>query len=182
MPGCDLSIVENSRVLYTFTGTLDEAWFYQISIAIEAHGAHIIPIMLQAMDAVIEDDARTIISSLHEFTSCLGQCSIILKRMYENCSPEVFYHRIRPVLAGSKNMAAAGLPNGVFYTDYHGKGQWLQYSGGSNAQSSLIQFFDVVLGVEHWPTGHSKDPAKSARSHNFLKVTLRRIECKLINW
>lgn len=158
-------------MLYTFTGTPDEAWFYQISIAIEARGAHIIPVMLRAMDAVRMDDPSTVASCLLEFVTCLKESGDILERMYEKCSPEVFYHQIRPLLAGSKNMSSAGLPNGVFYEDYNGKGQWRQYSGGSNAQSSLIQFFDVILGVEHSPTKHSKQVVvTSSGNNNYLKV------------
>ena len=46
-------------------------------------------------------------------------------------------------------MEAAGLPNGVFYDEGEGRGRWRELRGGSNGQSSLIQFFDVVLGVVH---------------------------------
>ena len=49
-------------------------------------------------------------------------------------------------------MEDAGLPQGVLYDD--GKNPtWRQYVGGSGAQSSMIQFFDTVLGIEHRPTG-----------------------------
>lgn len=81
--------------------------------------------------------------------------------MYERCDPMVFYHEIRPFLAGRKNMEAAGLPRGVFYDEGNGKGEWKQLRGESNGQSSLIQFFDVVLGVEH----HSHGGAGQASYH-----------------
>ena len=61
-------------------------------------------------------------------------------------------------------MAVAGLPNGVFYDEGNGKGEWRQYSGGSNAQSSLIAFCDVVLRVEHC---ESKD---SGSKNEFFQV------------
>jgi len=73
--------------------------------------------------------------------------------MYENCDPHVFYHRIRPMLAGGKNMADAGLPNGIKFDTGSPDDEYVQFSGGSNAQSSIIQFFDIILGVEHRPTG-----------------------------
>ncbi len=100
--------------------------------------------------------------------------------MYENCDPHVFYHRIRPFLAGSRNMKDAGLPHGVFYDDGSAtRSTWRQYGGGSNAQSSLIQFCDIVLGVEHRPTGRSKKDETTSESeaepgaapkprHNFI--------------
>lgn len=145
--------MENLRCLHTLTGTVDEEWFYLISVAMEARGGEIVPAVMRAMDAVRQGNAEIVRESLLEFGEMIVDISILLERMYEKCDPEVFYHQIRPFLAGTKNMGKAGLPNGVFYEEADGKGQWRQNSGGSNAQSSLIQFFDVVLGVEHGPTG-----------------------------
>lgn len=127
--------------------------------------------MLKALDAVRMDEPQTVAECLLEFADCIKESGVILQRMYEKCSPEVFYHQIRPFLAGSKNMSSAGLPNGVFYDECEGKGQWRQYSGGSNAQSSLIQFFDIILGVEHAPTRSSKLVAVApSAKHGFIEV------------
>lgn len=127
--------------------------------------------MLKAMDAVRANDSQTVAQCLLTFADSVQEIGTILDRMYEKCDPEVFYHRIRPFLAGSKNMVIAGLPNGVFYDEGAGQGQWRQYSGGSNAQSSLIQFFDIVLGVEHSPTRNSKVVEVDLKAkHGFLSV------------
>ncbi|TVY13555.1 Indoleamine 2,3-dioxygenase [Lachnellula arida] len=150
------SKIENLRTLHTFTGTRDEEWFFLISVAIEAHGAAIIPVMLKAINAARSNDPKVVVNALVKFSKCVREVGVILKRMDEGCDPDIFYNQIRPFLAGSKNMMLAGLPNGVFYDEGDGKGKWRQYSGGSNAQSSLIQFFDVALGVEHSLTGASK--------------------------
>jgi len=163
----DLTKIENLSSLHTFTGTKDEEWFYLISVAIEARGAKVIPIMLRAMDAVRLNNAELVSQCLLEFADCVEDVGIMLERMNENCSPDIFYHQIRPLLAGSKNMSAAGLPKGVFYEDEDGKGEWHQHSGGSNAQSSLIQFLDIVLGVEHHPTKSSGAEPKG--KHGFLQ-------------
>jgi indoleamine 2,3-dioxygenase len=169
--------LENLSTLTTFTGSLDESWFYLISVAIEARGAPLIPLMLAAMAAARRNDRSTVISNLQIFAERLDELGALLQRMYENCDPHVFYHRIRPFLAGSKNMADAGLPNGVLYEDGSGREEYRQYSGGSNAQSSLIQFFDVSLGVEHRPTGERKIESSESEEgiappakHNFLQV------------
>jgi len=163
--------VNNLSVLHTFTGTIDEAWFYLISVAIEARGAEIIRLMLRAMDAVRSNSPSVVADSLETLSVIFQEIGVILERMYEKCDPEVFYHQIRPFLAGSKNMVGAGLPNGVFYEEGNGRGEWRQYSGGSNAQSSLIQFFDVALGVEHQPTKNSKVAEVDLKAkHGFLSV------------
>ncbi|XMA14558.1 hypothetical protein WAI453_007349 [Rhynchosporium graminicola] len=152
----DFTDLSDLRSLHTFTGTKDEEWFYLISVAIEAYGAKIIPAMMTAIDAVRANDSLVVASALETFALNIREIAIILDRMDEHCSPKVFYDEIRPFLAGSKNMVLAGLPNGVFYDEGEGRGEWRQYSGGSNAQSSLIQFFDIVLGVEHHLTKGSK--------------------------
>ncbi|KAK0624051.1 Indoleamine 2,3-dioxygenase [Immersiella caudata] len=138
---------------HTFTGTLDESWFYSVSIAIEASGAHVIPTLISALDCASRGDFPSATLALESFISSAKHLETFLDRMDEKCDPEVFYHKIRPFLAGSKNMENAGLPQGVFYDEGEGKGEWRQLRGGSNGQSSLIQFFDVVLGVEHASNG-----------------------------
>ncbi|KAK3375723.1 Indoleamine 2,3-dioxygenase [Lasiosphaeria ovina] len=173
----DIDNLENLATLNTFTGSTDESWFYLVSVAMEARGAPIVPLMLTAIAAARDNDAPTVTRCLHTFAERLDDLTTLLQRMHESCDPIIFYHRIRPYLAGSKNMAEAGLPNGVIYEDGSGTEKFRQYSGGSNAQSSLIQFFDVVLGIEHRPTGEKRGLADQidqregrapAPKHNFL--------------
>ncbi|KAF2424237.1 Indoleamine 2,3-dioxygenase [Tothia fuscella] len=162
--------LENIYTLNTFTGSLDESWFYLVSAAIEARGAPIIPIMLDAVAAARYNDSETVTECLRSFAERLDELATLLVRMYENCDPHVFYNRIRPYLAGSKNMAEAGLPNGVIFDTGSGADTYVQHPGGSNAQSSIIQFFDLVLGVEHRPTGMrppgTSDASSASESEN----------------
>ncbi|KAF2644008.1 Indoleamine 2,3-dioxygenase [Massarina eburnea CBS 473.64] len=131
------------------TGTDDESWFLMVSDAMEARAGPLIEMMLGAIDAVTRNDIPTIISALQYFKQSMEDIGMLLERMDERCNPQTFYHTIRPFLAGSMNMEAAGLPNGVFYDEGDGKGSWKKYRGGSNGQSSLLQFFDAVLSVNH---------------------------------
>ena len=178
-PDEPIDSLDNLSTLATFTGSLDESWFYLVSVAIEARGGPTIPLMLEAIEAARANDSRILTECLHAFAERLDELGTLLTRMYENCDPHVFYHRIRPFLAGSKNMVDAGLPNGVVFDTGAGNEPYRQYGGGSNAQSSLIQFFDIVLGVEHRPTGAQKSSDLSAESgaegptappsrHNFI--------------
>jgi indoleamine 2,3-dioxygenase len=144
---------ESICMMSNLTETEDEAWFYLISVMVEAHGAPAIPLMLDAIQAANEQNHQVVIGAIQELREIITHLGKLLERMYERCGPSTFYHEIRPMLAGSKNMAAAGLPRGVYYDLGDGKGEWMQLRGGSNAQSSLIQFFDAVLGVVHESTG-----------------------------
>ncbi|KAH7313682.1 indoleamine 2,3-dioxygenase [Stachybotrys elegans] len=153
--GDDFTNLEELKTLVSFTGTESEAWFLLISVAMEARAAGIIPTMLNAIEAVKTRDYSAITSALGELRVCIEGVGALLERMYEKCDPMVFYHEIRPFLAGSKNMEAAGLPRGVFYDEGDGMGSYGHLRGGSNGQSSLIQFFDVVLGVDHNTHGSS---------------------------
>ncbi|KAK3494180.1 indoleamine 2,3-dioxygenase beta type [Neurospora hispaniola] len=182
------------QTLHTFTGTSSESWFYLVSVAMEAQGAYIIPIMLRALQAIglrSETWKESTTKALRELVHCVQAVGELLERMYEGCEAMVFYHRIRPYLAGSKGMHAGGLGlgRGVFYdlgpfspagfekTGEKGeegeeveevvqgqkrKGKWMAYRGGSNGQSSLIQFWDLVLGVEHVSAGHSSPHSSGA--------------------
>ncbi|KAM0720923.1 hypothetical protein Q7P37_003208 [Cladosporium fusiforme] len=150
--------LSNLDMLHTFTGSMDEKWFYLVSVAIEARGAPLIPMMLHAIEAARRGDRDVVLESLRNFAERIDELGVLLTKMYDNCDPHVFYNRIRPFLAGSKNMADAGLPNGVVFDNGGAinKQRYVQFSGGSNAQSSIIQFFDLVLNVEHRPTGQKK--------------------------
>jgi indoleamine 2,3-dioxygenase len=176
-PEDPIDTLENLSTLHTYTGSLDEQWFYLISVAIEARGAPAIPMMLDAIEAARQNDTLVVTECLRSMAERLDEIGSLIQRMYENCDPHVFYHRIRPFLAGSKNMGEAGLPNGVLWDTGVGQQQYVQYAGSSNAQSSIIQFFDIVLGIEHLPTGErasdhsssSDSEASTPPPNDFLK-------------
>jgi indoleamine 2,3-dioxygenase len=151
--GTDITQPDSLVALQTATGTEDESWFLIISCAMEARAGPLIDRLLGAMEAVEVNDVPTVVDALEYFKQSLDDIGHLLGRMDERCHPQAFYHTIRPFLAGSMNMEAAGLTNGVFYDEGDGKGSWRKYRGGSNGQSSLLQFFDAVLSVDHSRSG-----------------------------
>jgi indoleamine 2,3-dioxygenase len=169
--------LDNLAVINTLTGSTDEQWFYLVSVAIEARGAPMLPLMLEAIAAVRREDSAVVTACLQELAQCITEITVIMQRLFEHCDPHVFYHKVRPFLAGSKNMGDAGLPRGVMFDVGTGATEFRQYGGGSNAQSSLVQFFDIVLGVEHRPTGVGRDGGAQSDSegvapkprHNFIQ-------------
>ena len=163
-PGTDITDPSNVKTFTSFTGGRDEEWFYVVSVALEAKGGKLLTLMLDAFAAATAKNAALVTALLCSFTDRLTDFNKTLKRMYEECRPEAFFNDLRPFLTGSKNMAKTGLPKGVYYDQGDGVGEWHQYSGGSNAQSSLIQAFDIFLGVVHDATGGISGGA------SFLKV------------
>ncbi|KAL7786834.1 indoleamine 2,3-dioxygenase [Trichoderma afarasin] len=147
--GEDVSKPEDLTTLFTFTDTESESWFLLISVAMEAKATGIIQTIMGALEAAKKRNYSVIADALQDITSFIKSAGTMLERTYERCDPMAFYHRVRPFLAGSKNMGAAGLPRGVLYDEGDGKGQWWRLQGGSNGQSCLIQLLDVVLGIEH---------------------------------
>jgi len=111
-----------------------------ISVAMEAKAGCIVPTMLRAMEAASVKDYHVVIQALEATESCIHDIGVLLDRMHENCDPIVFFNHIRPFLAGSKNMAGAGLPRGVFYDEGDGRGDWMQrkHSCGSICLRNLL--------------------------------------------
>ncbi|KAK9331655.1 Indoleamine 2,3-dioxygenase [Lipomyces starkeyi] len=153
--------LSNLASLHTFTGSIDESWFYLVSTAIEIRGAACLQYLLDATHACRADASHDVVVALQLLAESIDSLIPILSRLPEQCDPHTFYYRIRPFLAGSQNMADAGLPRGV---KYGSEGGYRQYAGGSNAQSSLIQALDIGLGVHHRPTSSSSPPSSQTGS------------------
>jgi indoleamine 2,3-dioxygenase len=84
------------------------------------------------------------IELLDDVTSAIKGIKTILLNMYVGCKPEVFWTNVRIYLSGYTK--DNGLPNGLGVTGTNLK---FNFVGGSAAQSTLIQTFDIFLGVEH---------------------------------
>ncbi|OAA50154.1 indoleamine 2,3-dioxygenase [Beauveria brongniartii RCEF 3172] len=172
--GDDFTNLDKLKLCFSFTGTESESWFLLISVAMEAKAAGILQTMATALEAVKARNYDGVTRGLEALRNCIDGVSQLLERMYERCDPMTFYHHIRPFLAGSQNMAAAGLPRGIFYDEGDGRGEWRQLRGGSNGQSSLIQFFDVVLGIEHSGHGDKKHASYHEEVREYMPGPHRR--------
>ncbi|CAI5759679.1 unnamed protein product [Candida verbasci] len=142
IPNDDMSF-NNLTTINTFTGSIDESWFYLVSVYFEKQGAVSIETGLEIIKQIKQDNKSLVIELLQQLAESIDVLGSILMRMEENCDPHVFYYRLRPYLAGWKNMQDIGL-KGVYYGN-----ELKNYAGGSNAQSSLIQFLDILLGIQH---------------------------------
>ena len=163
---------DNFCALTTFTDSTDESWFFAIPAAIEARGAPIIPLTLEAFGAASMDNLEQVEACLQEVCRHIDALTSLLPRMYERCNPNFFYNEIRPFLAGT---LGTELPKGVFYEQEDGTGSYRLHQGPTAAQSSLFHFLDTALGVRYRQPGvflDGDDPQSIAvgKEEEFLKV------------
>lgn len=149
----------------TFTGSIDESWFYLVSVAIEARGGPLIEVILDAVRFVQSNEVGAVTSQLLCLLEGIQDISALTRRIYDNCDPHFFYHKIRLFLSGSSGNEK--LPNGVHFDNGTHPMQPFRFSGGSNAQSSLIQFIDIALGVTHYPTEISAGECNNGSGKGF---------------
>jgi indoleamine 2,3-dioxygenase len=137
----------NLDTQFTFTGSFDEKWFYLATLGVELAGAPAILALAEAVSASQGNDDEAIAGHLVTLETGIKAMSAALMRLTERCDPYIFYHRIRPYLAG---WPAPGLT-------YDGTGLPPQvWAGGSAAQSSLLQSIDAGLGIRH-DHAHTRD-------------------------
>ncbi len=130
--------LDNIDTLQLFLGGMDERWFYLVTVAIEADGAPAICALAEAAASGANSDPVRLRSHLETIRDTLVRMIQTLQRMPEQCDPYIFYHRVRPYLSSWP-------AEGVVYEGVDDKPR--VYSGGSAAQSSLIQALDAGLGV-----------------------------------
>ncbi len=141
--------LDNLATLCQFHGGLDESWFYLVTVEIEQVGAKGIPLMLQSIEYVKAGLWDQAANCLNQTNTVLKDILVSLKKMYVHCDPHIFYLRVRPFLASFENIRYEG--TGLNPQSFH---------GGSAAQSSLLQFYDAVLGIEY----------ESSATKNYLRL------------
>ncbi len=124
----------------TFLGGLDEQWFILVTVAIEATGAPALTAIVQGQDAVARNADAEVADALDAMARAIAAITQVLERMYERCDPRGFFLRVRPYLA-------SWVEPGVAFDGVTGPPRVL--TGGSAAQSTLIQALDAGLDVVH---------------------------------
>lgn len=132
--------VDNLACTQHFLGGMDEQWFFTATAGVELAGAPALPLLIDAQQAAAKENDLAVRETLNSVAAIFERVNVALQRIYERCDPHIFYHRIRPFLAGWNQHGL--LYEGVSDTP-------LKLHGGSAAQSSLIQAFDAALGIEH---------------------------------
>ena len=135
-------------------GGMDEAHFYLATVEVEARGAPGLFAAVAAQEVAAAAAAGAVDAAaaaaavaelLAEVAASLAGMRAALAQLPARCTPEVFWLRVRPFLAGWRGNPA--LPDGLVY-----EGVWPEprrFYGGSAAQSSLVPAFDALLGIDH---------------------------------
>ncbi|KAJ3488169.1 hypothetical protein NLG97_g6246 [Lecanicillium saksenae] len=164
------SLLSSVEPLISFTRTTTESWFLAVGVVVESHGGAVTRNIFSAMKAESAGNFDGIVDCLEQLVNQLDDISSILARLPEKCDPSIFYHDVRPFYAGTKNMADAGLPRGVFFDMADGRGEWRQLRGGSNGQSSLFPLIDAFLGIRHGSASSGKKPGQVAEDNYHAEI------------
>lgn len=137
--------LDNIKSTHTFTDTIDEQWFYLVMVAIEQEGAPVISLSQKLVRMMSRQNKDGVEKCLEKMSVHLENMTKILRRIREKCDPKFFYHKLRRFLGGYQDtklfpmgLQLEGLPD-----------TYIKYTGGSAAQSSLIQLIDIIFDVDH---------------------------------
>lgn len=139
-------VADNLTMQIQFLGGVDEDWFFIGSLGVELAGVPLIGAVERAVRAAGEGEDNDLANELDTVGVRLLPVIAALEAMRDWCDPHVFYHRVRPFLAGWPDP-------GVRYCGVSDDRRI--FSGGSAGQSSLIQAVDAALGVNHGAGPHA---------------------------
>ncbi len=140
----------NICTLMQFHGGLDEAFFYLLTVEIEAVGAKAVWAIVDVLDEINNNDRLAVYEAMKRCNASLKDMHKSLKKMYWHCDPYIFYKRVRPFLGSFQQVNFKGTKTN----------KTKSYHGGSAAQSSLMQLFDAAFNLSH---------EKNAKAYSFLQ-------------
>ncbi|KAK0153477.1 Indoleamine 2,3-dioxygenase 2 [Merluccius polli] len=135
----------NMETIFNFPGDESCQGFLLVSMVVEkaaASGLKGILAMRHAMEAC---DVTRILKGLAEITGSLQQMKEDFQLMHAHVNQNDFYGTLRIFFTGWRDNPL--LPDGLVYDGVAAEPMFL--SGCSAAQSSAMQCFDAVLGVQH---------------------------------
>ena len=134
-------VVDNLVCVQKLVDIPDESWFHLTHVEIEAHAGTAIQACLTAVEAAKRDDLAGVRASLAGIPPTLDRMVATFKRITYGCSPDVYYHTLRPYLFGFDDIVYEGVQ------EYGGKPQ--TFVGETGAQSTVIPALQRFLGLSH---------------------------------
>ncbi|XP_007178481.1 indoleamine 2,3-dioxygenase 1 [Balaenoptera acutorostrata] len=146
---------ENMDILFSFPGGDCGKGFFLVSLVVETAAASAIKVIPIIFNAIQREDPDTLQKALLDITSCLHKALAMFHQIHEYVDPDLFFNVLRIYLSGWKGNPL--LSEGLLY-----EGVWdtpKKFAGGSAAQSSIFQCFDILLGIQHTVGGVPSDSA-----------------------
>lgn len=137
--------VENLRLLQKFIHKRDAAWFTLIHVEIEAKAAPAILAIKDLHLASQNHDIDALKLALESISQSLDAMMETLKRMPEECHPQVYYNEVRPYIFSFEGIVYEGVEK------FKDKPQ--NFRGETGAQSSIIPALVQALGIQHRENG-----------------------------
>ncbi|XP_053875517.1 indoleamine 2,3-dioxygenase 1-like isoform X1 [Malaclemys terrapin pileata] len=139
---------ENLDILFSFPGGDSNKGFFLVSLLVEAAAAAGIKAIPIIVNAILHHGLCSLETALQDVALSICKMREAFKLIHECVNPGVFFRSLRIYLSGWKDNFL--MPEGLVY-----EGVWdspKQFFGGSAAQSSTLQCFDVLLGIQHSTT------------------------------
>uniref|UniRef100_A0A8C5KG64 Indoleamine 2,3-dioxygenase 1 n=1 Tax=Jaculus jaculus TaxID=51337 RepID=A0A8C5KG64_JACJA len=139
----------NMDILFSFPGGDCSKGFFLISLLVEIAASPAIKVIPTIFSTVQRQDQEALQRALLEIVFCLKEALRVFQKIHEYVDPSLFFNVLRIYLSGWQGNPQ--LPDGLLY-----EGVWdtpKKFAGGSAAQSSIFQCFDVLLGVKHGSKG-----------------------------
>ncbi|OMJ68215.1 hypothetical protein SteCoe_34397 [Stentor coeruleus] len=128
---------DNTKMMFSFSGTRDEDYFFTCANYIEYLGAPAVKSILELEDDI--ENPKKLRNHLITIGESLYSMKDSIKILRKNCDPEVFYFGFRNKLKG--------FDKGVIF-----EGEepiTMKLMGPSAVQSPLFKLIDAVLGISH---------------------------------
>ncbi|XP_012580236.1 PREDICTED: indoleamine 2,3-dioxygenase 1 [Condylura cristata] len=136
---------ENMDILFSFPGGDCSKGFFLVSLLVELAAVPAIKVIPTIYLAMEQEDNTTLQKALCEIKTSLDKALEVFRQIHDYVDSNLFYNVLRIYLSGWSNNPK--LPDGLLYEGVYDTPK--EYAGGSAAQSSLFQCFDVLLGIQH---------------------------------
>lgn len=137
--------IENLQALQNFLLEDDESRFFMAHVRVELAAVPGINAMTQCFQHIANNDLAALSECMKTLQSSLKGMVRESNRIYEVCDPVFFFVKLRPFLAGFKDLDP--FPEGIVYEGV--EEDPVEYYGASAGQSSSVFAFDMFLGTKH---------------------------------
>lgn len=160
--------LDNLKSNHLILGNNSEEWFYLVMVAIECASGNALRSVYSIYNELQKggkNDDKFILDHMCVIRDTIRDIISILVRMEEKCDKAFFFHELRIYLKGSNEEKENGdkyFPDGLKIENLNHRE--ISYNGGSAAQSSVIQVFDILFGITH----KDKDKVFLDKMRNYM--------------